>query len=143
MLIITTLLAVNNLYSQNIDTTFVIKTNNSEIKIFCKKESLNGLISNYTYISASINLSQNSLDEAMKTNVYKTKFYSKLIYKENCDLDKLEVLKISENNSFNNQIINYFNEFVKIYNENNLKQYFSESTQDCGTDKLVFTLYVE
>ena len=129
------------LFGQNIDTVFVIKTANSEVKTKCKRTFENGKVSSSSFIQASIFISQNVIDEAVNSGVTTGKFYAGISFDKNCDIENMVQIKPSDNKSFNKQVILYFDEFIEVYNTNKLKQYFQDS--DCGAEKLVLTYYIQ
>lgn len=137
------LLICNLTFAQDIDTSFVIKTKNSEIKVVCKRSSQNGSSQSMLLLIATIKINQTTIDEAEKSGIKTGKYYVNLHYNSNCDLDNISTLRASKNNSFNNEVVLYFKEFIDAYNRNNLKKYFSESTTECGGNKLIFSYYVE
>lgn len=137
------LLSCNVTFAQDIDTSFVIKTKNSEIKIVCKKSSQNGSTQSMLLLIATIKINQTAIDEAEKSGIKTGKYSVNLHYNSNCDLDKITTLKVSKNSSFNREVDPYFKEFIDIYNTNDLKKYFKESATECGGDTLIFSYYVE
>ena len=137
------LLICNLTFAQDIDTSFVIKTKNSEIKVVCKRSSQNGSSQSMLLLIATIKINQTTIDEAEKSGIKTGKYYVNLHYNSNCDLDSISTLRASKNSSFNNEVVLYFKEFIDAYNRNNLKKYFSESTTECGGNKLIFSYYVE
>lgn len=131
-------------YAQDIDTSFIIKTPKSEIKVECKKTYQNGKLTQSTVmLLSSIHLNQSTINEATNSGIETGKYYVNLHYKSNCDLDSISTLRASQNVSFNNEVVLYFKEFIDAYNRNDLKKYFRESATDCGGTKLNFTYYVE
>ena len=136
------LLICNLTFAQDIDTSFVIKTKNSEIKVVCKRSSQNGSSQSMLLLIATIKINQTTIDEAEKSGIKTGKYYVNLHYNSNCDLDSISTLRASKNSSFNNEVVLYFKEFIDAYNRNNLKKYFSESTTECGGNKLIFSCYV-
>lgn len=137
------LLICNLTFAQDIDTSFVIKTKNSEIKIVCKRSSQNGSTQSMLLLIATININQTTIDEAEKSGIKTGRYYVNLHYNSNCDLDKITTLRVSENSSFNFEVAQYFKEFIDAYNSNDLKKYFNESAKECGVDKLIFSYFVE
>jgi len=137
------LLICNLVFAQEIDTSFVIKTKNSEIKVIYEKSRKNGSSLSMLSLFATIAINQTTIDEAVKRGIKKEKYYVNLHYKSNCDLDSISTLRASENSSFNSEILLYFGEFIDAYNRNNLKKYFSESTTECGLDKMFFSYYIQ
>jgi len=137
------LLICNLTFAQDIDTSFVIKTKNSEIKVVCKRSSQKGSSQSMLLLIATIKINQTTIDEAEKSGIKTGKYYVNLHYKSNCDLDSISTLRTSKNSSFNNEVVLYFKEFIDAYNRNNLKKYFKESTTECGGNKLIFSYYVE
>ncbi|MCF8416081.1 MAG: hypothetical protein K9G40_07540 [Crocinitomicaceae bacterium] len=137
------LLICNLTFAQDIDTSFVIKTKNSEIKVVCKRSSQNGSSQSMLLLIATIKINQTTIDEAEKSGIKTGKCYVNLHYNSNCGLDSISTLRASKNSSFNNEVVLYFKEFIDAYNRNNLKKYFSESTTECGGNKLIFSYYVE
>lgn len=131
-------------FAQDIDTTFVIQTPKSTIKVVCKKTFENGkLIHSSIFLITTILISQSTIDEAIELGVESDKYYVNLNYNEYCELKSLSTLRISRNSSFNHEVLSYFQEFVDAYNSNNLKGYFYKSSEECGIEKLVFTYNVE
>jgi hypothetical protein len=137
------LLICNLTFAQDIDTSFVIKTKNSEIKVVCKRSSQKGSSQSMLLLIATIKINQTTIDEAEKSGIKTGKYYVNLHYNSNCDLDSISTLRASKNSSFNHEVVLYFKEFIDAYNRNNLKKYFSESTTECGGNKLIFSYYVE
>lgn len=131
-------------FAQDIDTTFVIQTPKSTIKVVCKKTFENGkLIHSSIFLITTILKSQSTIDEAIELGVESDKYYVNLNYNEYCELKSLSTLRISRNSSFNHEVLSYFQEFVDAYISNNLKRYFYKSSEECGTDKLAFTYNIE
>lgn len=131
-------------FAQDIDTSFIIKTPNSEIKVVCKRTYRNGNLSQSSLIlSAYIHIKQSTIDEAVNSGIQKGKYYAKLHYSSDCKLISMTPLKVSDNNSFNSEVDLYFSEFIEAYNSNDLKKYFREPDVECGSDKLIFSYYVE
>jgi hypothetical protein len=121
----------------------VIKTPNSEIQMTCQRKSLNEQAWSSIFFQVYIQVNEQSINEADSIKVYADSFSAKLFYQENCDLDRLETLIPSKNNSFNAQMRSYFDEFVTAYNRNNLKQFFKKSALNCGDEKIRFQFQVK
>jgi hypothetical protein len=137
------ILFCNLSFAQDIDTSFVIKTKNSEIKIVCKRISQNGSTQSMHLLTAAIKINQTTIEEAEKSGIKTGKYYVNLHYNSNCDLDKITTLRVSKNSSFNIEVDQYFKEFIDAYNSNDLKKYFKESAKECGGNKLIFSYLVE
>ena len=137
------ILSCNITFAQDIDTSFVIKTKNSEIKIVCKKSSQNGSTQSMLLLIATIKINQTTIDEAEKSGIKTGKYSVNLHYNSNCDLDNITTIKVSKNGSFNREVDQYLAEFIYAYNSNDLKKYFKESATACGGDTLIFSYYVE
>ena len=130
-------------FAQDIDTTFILKTPKSEIKVVCKKTYQNGKLTQSTVMLVStIYIKQSTIDEAVNSGIKAGKYYVNLHYKSNCDLDSISTLRASKNSSFNNEVVKYFKEFIDAYNSNDLKKYFIESSTECGANKLIFSYYI-
>ncbi|MCH2231401.1 MAG: hypothetical protein MK105_13775 [Crocinitomicaceae bacterium] len=144
-LVLIILLLISQLtFAQDIDTSFIIKTPNSEIKVMCKKAYRNGTLSQSSLLlNAHIHIKQSTIDEAINSGIKKGKYYAKLNYSSDCNLLSIDSLKASDNISFNSEVDLYFSEFIEAYNSNDLKKYFRESDVECGTDRLIFSYYVE
>lgn len=131
-------------FAQDIDTTFIIKTPKSEIKVVCKKTYQNGKLTQSTLMLVStIYISQSTIEEAVNSGIDAGKYYVNLHYNSNCELDSISTLRASKNSSFNTEVVKYFKEFIDAYNSNDLKKYFSESSTECGANTLIFSYYVE
>lgn len=130
-------------FAQDIDTSFVIKTEKSEIKVVCKRNGQNRSNQSMQALIVTLKINQNTIDEAEKNGINTGNYYVKLHYNSNCDLSEISTLRVSPNSSFNSEVEQYFKEFIDAYNSNDLKKYLKESTQDCGVDKLSFSYFVE
>lgn len=143
-LIFTLLLLTCNLtFAQDIDTSFVIKTKNSEIKIVSERSSQNDSIQSKLLLIATIKINQTTIEEAEKSEIKSGRYFVHLHYNSNCDLDKISPVRVSENSSFNLDVDQYFNEFIDAYNSNDLKKYFKESANECGGDSLIFSYSID
>lgn len=112
-------------FAQDNDTTFVIQTPKSTIKVVCKKTFENGkLIHSSIFLLATVHITQSTIDEAIELGIESDNYYVNLNYNENCELKSLSKLRASKNSSFNYEALSYFQEFVDAYNSNNLKRYF-------------------
>lgn len=140
ILLIVSTLTFAQVDAQDIDTSFIIKTPNSEINVMCKKTFYNGKITQLSLmLTTTIKINQSTIEEAVDSGLNTGKYYVNLHYNINCDLDSLSTLKTSNNSSFNNEVNIYFQEFVEAYNSNDLKKYFRESNTECGTEVLIFS----
>ncbi len=137
LILIITLLASTSTFTQHIDTSFIITTQQSEIRITCQKTFENDKVSqSIQSLSVFIRINQNATDEALNTGIEKDECIASLNYDNECNLISMTMFKPSQNIRFNQQIEAYFNEFIDAYNTHNLKLYFSESETDCGIQKL-------
>lgn len=133
----------SSLFGQVKDTTILIKTPNSQLHIACEKQTLTSDTWGSILFQVLISMNEKGISEADSTGVFAGSFSVKLVYKENCDLERLETVALSKNNSFNAQMIDYFDEFVTAYNSNNLKQFFKQSAFDCGSQTMAFQFNVK
>lgn len=144
LVLVLTFLTCQVTFSQNIDTSFVIKTQNSSINIKCKKIYQNGEVKQSTLIlNVMIGINSSTIDEALSLRIKQDKYYASLHYDNACNLSNMSILKSSENKSFNLEVEQYFEEFINAYNSNNLKKYLNKSETECGKDNLIFSYRIE
>lgn len=131
-------------FAQDIDTSFIIKTPKSEIKVVCQKTYQNGkLTQSHVMLVSTIHIDQSTINEAEQSGIKTGKYYVNLHYNSIYELDSISTLKSSKNSSFNNEVLKYFKEFIDAYNSNDLKKYLREPNSECGADKLIFSYYIE
>ena len=143
LIFILLLLICDLTFAQDIDTSFVLKTEKSEIKVVCKRGGQNGSNQSMQLLLVTLKINQNTIEEAEKSRIKTGQYYVKLHYNGNCDLAEISTLRVSQNTSFNSEVDQYFKEFIDAYNSNDLKKYLKESAQECGGDQLIFSYFVE
>jgi hypothetical protein len=130
-------------FTQNIDTSFIIQTQQSEIRIICLKIFENSNVSQSTLLlQVFIKMSESAIEEAINIGVKEDEFVASLSYDQDCNLISMTSFTPSRNKNFNQQIEEYFNEFINAYRTHNLKMYFAESETDCGIEKLSISYHV-
>ena len=138
--LVTILFIFQTSFSQDIDTSFVIKTPNSTINVSCKKVYENGeLKTSNTFINAIVKINIETIDEATTMGVNRDKYSANLLYDAECNLKSMITFKPSSILSFNRSIEEYFDEFITAYNSNDLKFLFMKELEaECGIEKLTF-----
>lgn len=144
-IIIILFLSLNrNIYCQefDIDTTFTIKTNQSEIFISSNKTISENLTSSRSFMGVKFDLNNAVIEEAHHSKLLSGEAYVEIEYDETCRIKNIKIIRKSKNSSFNSQLLAYFDEFILVYEKNNLKKYLGDSDEECGPKITIFSFSI-